>query len=74
MLQEALPVRVQQEIQNDLTYLPALSDMLNSLDIAIGFLISVGGEPTALLIEFLQKKLCMKTRMFIRKVCRYADC
>jgi hypothetical protein len=67
-MQEALPARVQQEIQNDLNYLPALSDMLNSLDIAIGFLVSIGGDPAAPLIGFLKEKLRMKTSVFVPKV------
>jgi hypothetical protein len=67
-LQEALPVDVQQEIQNDLNHLPTLSDMLNSLDIAIGFLVSIGGEPATPLIDFLKEKLHMKTGVFISKV------
>lgn len=60
-------MEVQQEIQNDLNHLPTLSDMLNSLDIAIGFLVLIGGDPATPLIGFLKDKLRMNTDVFVPK-------
>ena len=67
-MQEPLHNKIQLEIQNDLNYLPAISDMLSNLDIAVGFLISVGGTPKMPLLDFMKQKLHMKVNMFIAKV------
>lgn len=39
-----------------------VSDLLASLDITVGFLVSVGGDPNASLVQFMTETLKMKTR------------
>ena len=39
-----------------------VSDLLASLDITVGFLVSVGGDPNASLVQFMTETLKMKMR------------
>lgn len=38
-----------------------VNDLLASLDITVGFLVSVGGDPNASLVQFMIETLKMKT-------------
>jgi len=38
-----------------------VSDLLANLDITVGFLVSVGGDPNASLVQFMTDTLRMKT-------------
>jgi len=39
-----------------------VNDLLANLDITVGFLVSVGGDPNAGLVQFMTDTLKMKTR------------
>ena len=39
-----------------------VSDLLASLDITVGFLVSVGGDPDASLVQFMMETLKMKPK------------
>jgi len=39
-----------------------INDLLANLDITVGFLVSVGGDPNASLVQFMTDTLKMKTR------------
>lgn len=39
-----------------------VSDLLANLDITVGFLVSVGGDPNASLVQFMTETLKMKTK------------
>jgi len=39
-----------------------VNDLLANLDITVGFLVSVGGDPNASLVQFMTDTLKMKTR------------
>ncbi len=48
-----------QQIRNEQRHLTEINDSLASLDIAIGFLVSVGGESNRPLLEFITDTLRM---------------
>ena len=50
----------QQQILKMYARLPDVSDAIATLDIAIGFLISVGGKPDTAIDEFLSTQLHME--------------
>ena len=56
-----LPLIEQERIMGELRLLPELCDCLATLDIAIGFLISIGGNPDTPLTQFLSQELRLKT-------------
>ncbi|KAK2149470.1 hypothetical protein NP493_2985g00001, partial [Ridgeia piscesae] len=58
--QETLGRAEQSRIQKELHHLPDVTNSLTNLDIAIGFLVSVGGQPDALLTDFMSKTLGMR--------------
>ena len=56
-LQVDLSVTEQELIMGELSHLPDICDCLATLDIAIGFLLSVGGDSNTSLKQFLSEKL-----------------
>jgi hypothetical protein len=59
--QESLPNVSVSSIEKDLRQkLTEVNDLLASLDITVGFLVSVGGEPNASLVRFMTDTLQMK--------------
>ena len=62
-LQEILSHMEQQQILTMYQHLPDVSDAIATLDIAIGFLVSVGGKPDMAIDEFLSKQLHMEERL-----------
>ena len=67
-LQEPLGQPEQRRISNELRHLTDLTNSLANLDIAIGFLVSVGGEPESLLASFMTGTLRMKTSIHSQQV------
>ena len=57
--QEPLSAAEQNAIIQELRHLPELCDYLATLDIALGFLVSVGGDPRTKLEDFVSEKLKM---------------
>jgi hypothetical protein len=71
-LQERLSVRVQQEILTELHTLERVREILDVVDIVLGFLSSGGGSADKPLGEYVEKVLkMMKTRKLSPKVCVY---
>lgn len=68
MLQERLSVRFQQEILTELHTLERVRDMLDVVDIVLGFLSSGGGSADKPLGEYVEKVLKMKTKSCSQKV------
>lgn len=68
-LQERLTVRVQQEILTEVHTLERVREILDVVDIVLGFLSSGGGSADKLLGEYVEKVLKMKTRKLSPKVC-----
>ncbi|KAI0227840.1 hypothetical protein LSAT2_021675 [Lamellibrachia satsuma] len=57
--QESLGLVEQHRIRNEMCHLTDLTNSLANLDIAIGFLVSVGGQPETLLVKFMTDTLGM---------------
>jgi len=58
------------EIEKELTQkLPEVNDLLANLDIAVGFLVSVGGAPDMLIVKFMVDTLKMKALTLTSAVC-----
>ena len=66
-LQEPLPLKVQQEILQELRSADRLRDTLDIVDIVLGFLSSGGGKAKRHLREYIRHALKM-TRPFCQKV------
>ena len=66
--QEPLGRTEQSRIQNELRHLPEVTLSLANLDIAIGFLVSVGGLPDSLLADFMTKTLGMRASIHSQQV------
>ena len=69
--QVELPVEVQLHIEREQTHLPEIHEQTANLDVAIGFLVSIGKEEDAKtnLIKFLVDKLKMDKDTLPDKVC-----
>ena len=67
ILQEPLPLRIQQEILQELRSADRLRDTLDTVDIVLGFLSSGGGKADRPLGEYIRYVLKMK-KQFCQKV------
>ncbi len=65
---------IQQQIEAECSHLGELSELLADLEVAIGFLASVGGEPSMPLAQYMNKVLQMTSTFCSNKVwisCNY---
>ena len=62
-------VRMQQEILTEVHTLERVREILDVVDIVLGFLSSGGGDADKPLGEYVEKVLKMKARKFSPKVC-----
>ena len=65
-LQEPLPSNVRVQILSELRSLADVVDVMNTLDIAIGFLSPVGGNPKQLISEYLKNVLRMASEAVLK--------
>ena len=68
LLQIELDSRVQQEIVQELRSVNRIREVLDVVDIMLGFLSSVGGKADRKLGEYITRTLQMKKRFFSEKV------
>ena len=68
LFQVPLDMSVQHNIQGELRLAQAVSEALASLDITLGFLVSVGGDGDMPLVKFMVDKLHMDARTISPKV------
>lgn len=67
-MQVDISTAIKQQIKGETKHLPAISESLANLDIAIGFLASVGGNPKQKIIHYMQTDLSMNTDLCSQKV------
>ena len=67
--QEPLPYKYKREIDAEMKgQMTKLQDSLSNLDIALGFLVSVGGDPKKEIHKFMLGNLQMKKGLYGEKV------
>jgi len=62
------PADIEKELSQKL---PELNDLLAKLDVAVGFLVSVGGDADVRIVKFMVDTLKMKLSPLAFAVCRF---